>query len=75
MEDQMTFAMRVDIEGAVQLIDRRPAETAVEDGERPAHAFPPRSSCFSVAFNNLGENARADNIRTLQISPGQSRRR
>ena len=42
MEDQMTFAMRVDVEGAVQLIDRRPAKAAVEDGERPAHAFPPR---------------------------------
>lgn len=46
MEDQMTFAMRVDVEGAVQLIDRRPAEAAVEDGERPAHAFPPSSSCL-----------------------------
>jgi hypothetical protein len=32
--------MRVDVERAVQLINRRPAETTVEDGERPAHAFP-----------------------------------
>ncbi|MGY3466391.1 hypothetical protein ACVW0I_003262 [Bradyrhizobium sp. LM6.11] len=70
MEDQMTFAMCVDVERAVQLIDRRPAKAAVEDGERPAHAFPPKSSCrFLVAFNNRGENARAHEVRALQISP------
>jgi hypothetical protein len=42
MEDQMTFAMRVDVERAVQLVNRRPAKAAVEDGERAAHAFPPQ---------------------------------
>src|SRR2546421_5412051 len=41
MEDQMAFAMRMHVEGAVQLINRRAAEPAVEDGKRPAHALPP----------------------------------
>ena len=41
MEDQMAFAMRMHVEGAVQLINRRASEPAVEDGKRPAHALPP----------------------------------
>jgi hypothetical protein len=60
----------VDVERAVQLIDRRPTKAAVEDGERPAHASPPKSSWyFLVAFNNRGENARAHVSRFWQISP------
>src|SRR3984893_8516986 len=48
MEDQMPFAMRVHIEGTIELIDRRAAEMAVKDGKSPAHAFLPRivSYCF-----------------------------
>jgi hypothetical protein len=39
--------MRMHVEGAVQLIDRRATEPAVEDGERLAHAFPPAGcSCL-----------------------------
>jgi hypothetical protein len=41
VEDQVALAMRVRIERAVQLINRRATEPAMEDGERPAHAFPP----------------------------------
>src|SRR5262249_7020577 len=41
VKDQMAFAMRMHVEGTVQLIDRRATEPAVEDGERPAHALPP----------------------------------
>jgi hypothetical protein len=42
MENQVPFAMRVYIEGTIELIDRRPAEMAVKDGKSPAHAFLPR---------------------------------
>jgi hypothetical protein len=64
MEDQVTFTMGVDIERAVQLINRRPAETAVEDGERTAHAFPSRTFLsFRPAFNNAAEIARAESDR------------
>src|SRR5579871_795229 len=42
MEDQMPLAMRMHVERAVQLIDRRAAKTTVEDGKRSAHAFPSR---------------------------------
>src|SRR2546430_6378180 len=41
MKNQMPFAMRMHVEGAVQLIDRRATEPAVEDGQSLAHAFPP----------------------------------
>src|SRR2546430_10624085 len=41
MKNQMPFAMRMHVEGSVQLIDRRATEPAVEDGESLAHAFPP----------------------------------
>ena len=48
MKDQMPFAMRVHVEGTIELIDRRAAEMAVKDGKSPAHAFLPRtvSYCF-----------------------------
>src|SRR3989440_1178597 len=64
MKNQMPFVMRVHVEGAVQLIDRRATEPAVEDGESPAHAFPPAGcSClFQPAFNIRRENAREDHI-------------
>src|SRR5882762_1166869 len=42
MENQVPFAMRVYIEGTIELIDRRAAEMAVKDGKSPAHAFLPR---------------------------------
>jgi hypothetical protein len=41
VKDQVTLAMGMLIEGPVQLIDRRAAEPAVEDGERSAHVFAP----------------------------------
>src|SRR5262249_22109401 len=70
VEDQMTLAMRVDVERAVQLVDRCPTEPAVEDGERPAHAIPSRCCLvLPLAFNNRGEIARAQNIRAPQIAP------
>jgi hypothetical protein len=48
MENQMPFAMRVYVEGTIELINRRAAEMAVKDGKSPAHAFLPRivSYCF-----------------------------
>ena len=48
VEDQMPFAMRVHVEGTIELIDRRAAKMAVKDGKSPAHAFLPRivSYCF-----------------------------
>ena len=55
MKNQMPFAMRVHVEGAVQLIDRRATEPAVEDGESPAHAFPPRD--VLVFFNQRSTSA------------------
>ena len=60
MEDQVPFAVCVHVEGTVQLIDRRAAEPAVEDGKRPAHALPPAGCLllFRPAFNIRGENAR-----------------
>jgi hypothetical protein len=71
MEDQMTFTMGVDIERAVQLINRRPTEPAVEDGERTAHAFPSRMfSSFRSAFNNADEIARAESDRVGRSLPG-----
>src|SRR5690348_5138661 len=42
VKDQVPLAMRMHVERAVQLIDRRAAKTAVEDGKRSAHAFPSR---------------------------------
>src|SRR5438552_10554576 len=64
MKNQMPFAMRMHVKGAVQLIDRRATEPAVEDGQSPAHAFPPAGcSClFQPAFNIRRENAREDHI-------------
>ena len=44
MEDQVPLAVRMHVEGTVQLIDRRAAEPAVEDGKRSAHALPPGMS-------------------------------
>src|SRR4029077_8429418 len=59
MENQVPLAMCVHVEGAVQLIDRRATEQAVEDGKRSAHALPPGMSLlFLSAFNIRGENAR-----------------
>jgi hypothetical protein len=48
VEDQMPFAMRVHVEGAIELIDCRAAKMTVKDGKSPAHAFLPRivSYCF-----------------------------
>ncbi|BBO10895.1 hypothetical protein TM102_23650 [Bradyrhizobium sp. TM102] len=67
----MTFTMGVDIERAVQLINRRPAEPAVEDGERTAHAFPSRIFLsFRSAFNNADEIARAESDRVSKSLPG-----
>ena len=65
MKNQMPFTMRVHVEGAVQLIDRRATEPAVEDGESLAHAFPPAGcSClFQPAFNIRRGNAREDHVR------------
>ena len=47
MKDQVPLAVRMHVEGTVQLIDRRAAEPAVEDGKRSAHALPPADVfCF-----------------------------
>jgi hypothetical protein len=64
MKNQMPFTMRVHVEGAVQLIDRRATEPAVEDGESLAHAFPPAGMflSFQPAFNIRREIAREDHI-------------
>src|SRR5260221_9486060 len=59
MKDQVPFAVCVHVEGAVQLIDRRATEPAVEDRKRFAHALPPGMSLlFRSAFNIRGGNAR-----------------
>ena len=42
MENQMSFAMRVHVEGTIELVNCRAAEMAVKDGKSPAHAFLPR---------------------------------
>src|SRR5881394_4462711 len=47
VKNQMPFTMRMHVEGAVQLIDRRATEPAVEDGESLAHAFPPAGMFLS----------------------------
>src|SRR3954462_10330293 len=49
MKNQMPFAMRMHVEGSVQLIDRRATEPAVEDGESLAHAFPPAGMFLSFS--------------------------
>src|SRR5437667_4653607 len=49
MKNQMPFAMRMHVEGAVQLIDRRATEPAVEDGQSLAHAFPPAGMFLSFS--------------------------
>jgi hypothetical protein len=68
----MTFTMCVNVERAVQLIDRRPTEAAVEDGERPAHAFPPDVLfVFPIAFNNRGEIASAEASAPCKSLPGR----
>jgi hypothetical protein len=38
----MPFAVRVHVEGTIELIHRRAAEMAVKDSKSPAHAFLPR---------------------------------
>jgi hypothetical protein len=57
----MALAMRVRVERAVQLINRRAAKPAVEDGERPAHAFPPECFAFqqSVQHSEMESKSRA----------------
>ncbi len=64
MKNQMPFAMRMHVEGAVQLIDRRATEPAVEDGQSLAHAFPPAGMflSFQPAFNIRRGNAREDHV-------------
>src|SRR4029077_15701594 len=37
MKDEMPFAVRMDVEGAVQLVDPRAAELAVDGRDGPAH--------------------------------------
>src|SRR5262249_53788753 len=54
VKDQVPLAMRMHVERAVQLIDRRAAKPAVEDGERLAHASPPaRCSCAWGTGSNI----------------------
>ncbi|WP_162137422.1 hypothetical protein [Bradyrhizobium sp. YR681] len=66
----MTFTMRVDIERAVQLINRRPTEPAMEDGERTAHAFPSRMFLsFQSTFNKPAKIARAESARVSKSLP------
>ena len=50
VKDQVPLAVRMHVEGTVQLIDRRATELAVEDGKRSAHALPP-AGCFFLATN------------------------
>ena len=54
MKNQMPFAMRMHVEGPVQLIDRRATKQAVEDGQSLAHAFPPAGmfSSFSTSVQH-----------------------
>src|SRR5215207_1119063 len=56
MKNQMPFAMRMHVEGPVQLIDRRATKQAVEDGQSLAHAFPP-AGMFSCLFNQRSTSA------------------
>jgi hypothetical protein len=42
VKDQMPFAMRMHVEGTIELIDSRSAEMAVKDSKSPAHALLPR---------------------------------
>jgi hypothetical protein len=48
MENQMPFAMRMHIEGTVELIDCRAAKMSVKDSKSPAHAFLPRIVSYFV---------------------------
>jgi hypothetical protein len=42
VKDQMPFAMRVDVEGTIELIYGRAAKMTVKDSKSSAHAFLPR---------------------------------
>src|SRR5215217_5373517 len=66
MKNQMPFAMRMHVEGPVQLIDRRATKQAVEDGQSLAHAFPPAGMflSFQPAFNIRRGNAREDHVQS-----------
>src|SRR5580692_11587629 len=72
VKDQMPLAMRMHVERAVQLIDRRATEPAVEDGKRSAHAFPSRGMFLSFFFRPAsiipGGNSRAWAGATATIS-------
>ena len=37
MKDEVPFAVRMDVEGAVQIVDHRAAELAVDGRDGPAH--------------------------------------
>src|ERR1700722_20229894 len=52
MKDEMPFAMRMDVEGTVQLIDHRAAELAVDGRDGPAHLCTSSRSdaCFTRRF-------------------------
>ena len=42
MKNQMSFAMRMHVEGAIELVNGRATEMAVKDGKSPTHALLPR---------------------------------
>ena len=59
MKNQMPFAMRVHVEGTIELIDTRAAEIAVKDGKSPNSCTPPANCvlCFFITLIIRGENA------------------
>src|ERR1700744_286459 len=62
MKNEGTFAVRMDVEGAVQLVDRRSAVSAVNGRHGPAHLFAPPGSValFTTRFNSRRGFARAN---------------
>src|SRR4051812_11071692 len=68
----MPFTMRMHVEGAVQLVDRRATEPAVEDGERLAHALPPAGcSCLFRQRSTSAQGMQAE----MAFGPGPGWRR
>ena len=60
LEDQMAFAVRVDVERPVELINGRATKSAMKNGDRSAHRIPPVACCTNATgFTNPRGNARA----------------
>ena len=75
MEDQVPLAVRMHVEGTVQLIDRRAAKPAVEDGKRSAHALPPADVfCFSTSVQHPGRECKGEKFLLQPHNPSANGR-